>query len=84
MMNNVATEVELLLLNDRVDMFDFCEHCSWLLVYPKETIIHIRDKTANINLKAPQLTLTMNRRPDVIMLQFSDGPPEYHDLLCSS
>ena len=67
-MNN-ATEVELSLLNDQVDMFDFSEHGSWLLVYPKETIVRIRGKDANINLKAyHQITLTMKRRPDVIML----------------
>ena len=67
-MNSDASEVELSLLNDQVDLADFNKHGSWELIYPEESIVLKRDKYVDINLVAHQLRLTLKRRPDVIML----------------
>ena len=65
---NDASELELSLLTDKVDMTDFKEHGSWELVNPKADIVRLRDKDVDIGFVAYRLTLTLKRRPDVIML----------------
>ena len=67
-MNSDATEVKLSLINDQVDLTNFNNHGSWELDNPKENIVNVRDKDVNIGQAAHQLTLTLKRRPDVIML----------------
>ena len=65
---NDASELELSLLTDKVDMTDFNEHGSWELVNPKADIVRLRDKDVDIDFVAHRMTLTLKRRPDVIVL----------------
>ena len=67
-MNADSREIELSPLTDQVDLSDFKDHGSWELVQPKANIILAGDKDLNIKLVAHQLSLTLKRRSDVIML----------------
>ena len=66
--HNDASELKLSLLTNKVDLTDFNEHGSWELVNPKADIVRLRDKDVDIGFAAYRLTLTLKRRPDVIML----------------
>ena len=66
--NADLSEVDLSLLTDQVDLSGFKDHGSWELVQPKANIISELDKDFDIKLAAHQLTLTLKRRSDIIML----------------
>ena len=63
-----ASELELSLITEQVDLSDYNEHGSWELVDPKADIVQLSDKDVDIYLVAHRLILTLKRRPEVILL----------------
>lgn len=63
-----SSELNLTFLGDNVDFSGFNEHGGWEVVNPQANIGRLRDRDSNVYFVAHFFTVTLKRRPKVIML----------------